>query len=48
LSEPSNRLAVLRSRLAARTDHEGKAMPGFAENVAAIRAEIARREGKAQ
>ncbi len=38
------RLEVLRRRVAARTDHDGKPLPGFAENVAAIREEIARLE----
>lgn len=30
----------LLAKLAARTDHEGKPKPGFAENVASIRAEL--------
>lgn len=41
------RLDALRAKLAARTDHEGKAKPGFGENVALIKAEIARLEGSA-
>lgn len=39
-----SRIDVLRRRLAARTDADGKPLPGFAENVAAIREEIARLE----
>jgi hypothetical protein len=43
VTEP--RIDVLRRRLAARTDSDGKPLPGFAENVAAIKAEITRMEG---
>jgi len=39
------RLDDLRRKLDARTDHEGKAKPGFGENVEAIKAEITRLEG---
>ena len=42
MDEPVNpRIAKLLARLAARTDREGKPRPGYAENVAAIRAELA-------
>lgn len=34
------RIDVLRRWLTARTDADGKPLPGFAENVAAIREEI--------
>lgn len=46
MSFSSDRLEVLRRRLAARTDHRGKPLPGFKENVAALREEIARLEGE--
>lgn len=37
----SGRLEQLIKKLQARTDHEGNPMPGFTQNVAALRAEIA-------
>lgn len=40
------RLDALRKKLAARTKPDGSALPNFAENVAAIRAEIERLEAK--
>jgi hypothetical protein len=36
-----NRKEKLLQRLAGRTDHLGRPKPGYAENVAAIRAELA-------
>lgn len=35
------RLEKLMQRLQARTNHEGEPLPGFTQNVAALRAEIA-------
>lgn len=35
------RMEKLADRLRARTDHEGNPLPGYRQNVAAIRAEIA-------
>lgn len=40
----SPRLAALKAKLAARTGPDGKPKANFAENVAAIKAEIARLE----
>ena len=42
--EPSGRLAELRDMLKARCDSRGKAMPGYAQNIEMIKAEIARLE----
>lgn len=36
-----NRIDLLTRRLRARTNHEGKPLPGYKENVASIRAELA-------
>lgn len=41
-----DRLTKLRRMLKARTDHDGKALPNFAENVAAIRTEIIKLEAR--
>ena len=45
-TDRADRLEVLRRRLDARTDHKGKPLPGFAENVLALKAEIERLEGE--
>lgn len=42
----TSRIIKLQRMLKARTDHDGKALPNFAENVAAIRAEIAKLQAR--
>lgn len=44
-SEIEARLTDIRAKLAARTGPDGKPLPNYAENVAAIKAEILRLEG---
>ena len=44
MAEGTGRLAELRDMLKARVDFKGKALPGYAQNVKLVEAEIARLE----
>lgn len=39
-----SRLALMKARIAARTDGKGKPLPGYKRNVEALKAEVARLE----
>jgi hypothetical protein len=45
-SEEQQRLVQVRGMLKSRTDFRGKPLPGYAANVEAVKAEIARLEAK--